>query len=76
MVARIATIDAVVTVGIINLAEIFVSLYQRLCILVRVLRMHIVVGGAVTEEQRSMELLSTNNGVHIIAIGFSLGVRM
>ena len=68
MVARIATIDAVVTVGIIKLAEIFVSLYQRLCILVRVLRMNIVIGCAVAEEQSSMELLSTHNGAHIIAI--------
>lgn len=50
MVTGIASIDTMVAVGIVEFAEILVSLYQRLCILKGILRMHIVVGHTVTDE--------------------------
>ena len=43
VVASVATIDAVVAVGVHQLTEILVGLNKSLGILVHVLRMHIVV---------------------------------
>ena len=43
MIAGVAAEDAVVAVGIDILLEVFVSLDKCLCVLERVLRMHIVI---------------------------------
>ena len=51
VVACVATIDSVVTVGVEQFAEILVCLNQSFRIFVHVLRMNVVVGCSMTEKQ-------------------------
>lgn len=76
MVACVASVDAVVAVGIVDFAEVLVSLYKSLRVLVCVLRMYVVIGCAVADEQRTVQLSRTLYRVGGIAVGFSFGVRM
>lgn len=76
MVACVASVDAVVAVGVVDFAEVLVSLYESLRVLVCVLRMHIVVGSAVAYEQRTVQLGRTPYRVGGIAVGVLFGVRM
>ena len=61
-----------VAVGVDVHAEVFVGLYQSLCIFKRILRMNVVVGQSVAEQQRTMQLVGTGDGVVIIACGVLL----
>ena len=54
MMAGVASIDAVVAVGIDVHLEVLVSLHQFLSIFKGVLRVHIVISQSVTDEQTSM----------------------
>ena len=57
-----------VAIGVPYLLEILVGLNQSLGILVGVLRMHIVVGHAMADEQRSMLLVGTLDRVHLVSL--------
>ena len=54
MMACIATIDAVVAIGIYQLAKVFISLYQCLGIFCRIAEVDIVIGHSMTQQQGAM----------------------
>ena len=56
MVAGVASEDAVIAVGIEKFAEVLVCLNERLRVFVGVLRMNIVVGCAVADEECAVKL--------------------
>ena len=51
MLACVSTVDAMVAIGVDVHLEVLVGLHQRLSIFKGVLRMHIVVGQSVAEQQ-------------------------
>ena len=61
MIACIATIYAVVTIGIRELVEILVGLYESLGIFRYMTEMHVVVSKAVADEQSSLKVLCTRD---------------
>ena len=63
----VSSIYTMVSVGIEILLEILVGLHQGLCIFHRVLRVDVIVGQSVTNEQGTMEFVCALNGVGIIA---------
>ena len=63
MVAGVASEDAVIAVGIEEFAEVLVCLNERLRVFVGVLRMNIVVGCAVADEECAVKLRGTLNGI-------------
>ena len=72
MVAGVAPIDAVVAVGVDIHAEILIGLHQCFGILKSVLRMHIVVGQSVTEQQSAVQFAGSGYGAVIVARGVLL----
>ena len=69
MVAGVATIDAVIAVGINVLLEVLVRLHKCLGILEDILRMDVVVGQAVAEQQTSVEVLGAYQRIERIPRG-------
>ena len=59
VLAGVAAIDAVVAVGVDVLLEVLVSLDESLGVLEGVLRVYVVVGQSVTEEQCAREVVYT-----------------
>ena len=59
VLAGVAAIDAVVAVGVDILLEVLVSLDESLGVLEGVLRVYVVVGQSVTEEQCAREVVDT-----------------
>ena len=66
VVARVATVDAVVTVGVNVHLEVFVGLHKRFSVLKYVLRMNIVVGKTVAQQQRAVQLAGTFHRVNVV----------
>ena len=74
MIAGIAAIDAVVAVGVDELAEVFVGINESGDVLGGVLIVHVVIGQTVTEQQGSAELIDTGDGTDaVVAIGVLVG---
>ena len=70
--ARVATIDAMITVGIYQLTEVLVGLHQCLGIFRRITIVDVIIGSAVTQQQGTMQLGDTGNGVVLVARGILL----
>ncbi len=73
MVAGVAAVDAVVAVGIGQLAEVLVSLHEGFGVFLRIAEMHVVVGKAVNEQQLAAELCGTADGTDIVACAVLAG---
>ena len=54
VVARVATIDAVVAVGIHLLLEVLVGLYQCLAVVGSIAEVHIIISNTMTNHQLTM----------------------
>ena len=72
VVSRVATIYAVIAVGIYQLAEILVSLYQRFSIFGCIAEMYVVVSLSVTEQQGTMQIVYTADGTVVITCSILL----
>ena len=66
VVASVATIDAVVAVGVDVHAEILVSLDQSLRVFISVLWMHVVVGKAMTDKEAAAETCRSLDRVGVV----------
>ena len=62
MVTRVATIDAMVAIGVVVHVELLVGLYQCFRVLHTVAYVYIVVGHAVHEEEATVEVVSAGDG--------------
>ena len=69
MVARVAAKDAVIAVGIDQLTEILIGLYQSIYIFGHILVMYIVISQSVAQQQGAMQLRGTCNGIHLVIAG-------
>ena len=72
VVTGVATIDAVVAIGIYQLAEVLVSLHQCLGIFRSVTEMHVIVSTAVTEQESTLQLPYPTYRVLVVAAGILL----
>ena len=59
MVSGVSSIDAMVAIGVGELAEVLVGLDEGFGIFCRVAEMHIVVGQSMTDEQTARKLSGT-----------------
>ena len=67
VVAGISAVDAVVAVGVGELAEVLVGLNECLGILRRIAEVDVVVRKAVDEKQLAAELVGTADGTDVVA---------
>ena len=74
MVTGVAAVDAVVAVGVHQLAEILALLYKFLGVFGSVAEMHIVVGKSVAQKQRAVKTGSPADWTVVVA-GRILGRR-
>ena len=73
MHSGIAAADAVVAIGIGQLAEILVGLNQRLSIFGNITVVHVIVSRTLADKQMAMQLAGPAYGAYIIALGILLG---
>ena len=67
VVARVASVDAVIAVCVGQFAEVFICLNEGFGVLCRIAEMDIIVGHAVNEEQLAAKLRCTADGANIVA---------
>ena len=72
MIAGVAATDAVVAVDVDILLEVLVGLHESLRVFGSILEVDVVVGKSVTDEQRTMEFLSSRYGVHLVVASLVL----
>ena len=70
--ACVASVYAVVAVGIYKLTEILVGLHESLAILECVLRVDIVIGKSMAYQQLAVQLLSACYGAFAVSVGILL----
>ena len=56
VIARVASIDAVIAVGIGQFAEVFICLNERFCVFCCIAEMHIIVCHTVNQQEFAVKL--------------------
>ena len=66
MVPRVSPVNAVITVGVYQLAEILIGLHQCLRIFSSIAEVHIIVRHSVYQQKRAVQLFRTGNRTIVI----------
>ena len=68
VVSGVATVDAMVAIGVGQFTEILVGLNECFCVFRRIAEVNVVVGKTMNKQQFAAEFRCTANGTHVVAI--------